>query len=728
MNLESDNILNSKNIKKSCKVKIGGKEISFSTGKLAKQADGSILVEYNNNAVLVTAVMDENPKEGFDFFPLVVDVEERMYAAGKIPGGFFKREGRASDKAILISRLTDRPIRPIFDKNIRNEIQIIATILSVDQISPYDILVINGASMALCISDIPFDGPIGAVRVGKIGERWIFNPTYEEIEISEIDIIVAGTDNNILMVEASGREVSEDIVLEAIEKGQFEIKKIVDIQKEFIAGISIEKKKILKFDIREDVLEKVKELALDKIKEKLEKITEYSNSQNREKLLDSTKKGYLQDEMKIIQNDILEKLQPEFPNDTESIIASLKEIERDMVRKLILEKEIRPDGRKPDDIRKISCEVGLFPKTTHGTGLFTRGKTQALTILALGSIKESQKIDSLGVEEFKRFMHHYNFPPYSTGETWPLRGPRRREIGHGALAEKALEPMIPNEDDFPYSLRLVSEILESNGSTSMASVCGGTLALMDAGVPILNPVSGIAMGLVKGDDDKIVILSDIQGLEDFYGDMDFKVAGTKNGITALQMDNKIKGVSLDILRQSLYKAKEGRLFILQEMLETIPEPRKKLAENAPKITLFKIPREKIGNIIGPGGKNVKSIKEEFELDEIELYDLNGEGFVSITCSDEQKMELARKRIETMLKDIGDIKKGEEFLGTVVGITNFGAFINIIPGVDGLLHISKMSDKRIRKVEDVMKIGDKIEVRIANIDDNKKIALERVDVK
>ena len=423
------------------------------------------------------------------------------------------------------------------------------------------------------------------------------------------------------------------------------------------------------------------------------------------------------------------ELEEDFPDDSESIDMSFNELERELVRKTILEKGIRPDGRKPDDIREIKCEVGLFPDTTHGMGLFTRGKTQALTILALGSIREAQKIESLGKEEFKRYIHHYNFPPFSVGETWPLRGPKRREIGHGALAEKALRPMIPDEDKFPYVLRLVSEILESNGSTSMASVCGSTLALMDAGVPILNPVSGIAMGLIKDDkSDNYVILKDIQGIEDFYGDMDFKVAGTKNGITALQMDMKIKGISLDIIKEILEKAREGRLYILEKMLEVIPEPRPTLSKCAPKITTFKIPKEKIGDIIGPGGKNIKSIKEEFNLDEIDISDYNGEGIVSIISSNDENIAMARKKIEGMLKSIDDIKVGEEFLGTVVGITNYGAFINLIPGVDGLLHISKVANKRIKDIKDYLKVGDKVLVKVENIDSkSKKIGLERTDI-
>ncbi len=714
-------------MEKSCTLDIGGKKMIFSTGKIARLAN-SVLVKFCGNGVLITVVMSQNPSGNTDFFPLVVDVEERMYAAGKIPGGFFKREGRASDKAILNSRLTDRPLRPLFDKYIRNEVQLIGTVISFDQINPYDISVINGASMALYISDIPFEEPIGAVRIGKVGENWIINPDYSEIEESIIDIVVAGTEDAILMVEAGGKEVSEEITLEAIERAHIEIKKIVDFQKEFKKIAGKEKRQTINFELNKDVEKKVRELAEGRIQEVLDNIVKYSGDDKKKALLDNTSRGYFQDKIMIIKEEIGKELESEFPEDKESIGVSFKDLERELVRKLILEKGIRPDGRKPDEIREINCEVGLFPETTHGVGLFTRGKTQALTILALGSIREAQKIDSLGKEEFKRYIHHYNFPPFSTGETWPLRGPRRREIGHGALAEKALRPMIPDEDRFPYVLRLVSEVLESNGSTSMASVCGSTLALMDAGVPIINPVSGIAMGLIKGEDDKCIVLKDIQGLEDFYGDMDFKVAGTKNGITALQMDMKIKGISLDIIKNTLEKAKEGRLYILDKMLEVIPQPREYLASSAPRITTFKVPKEKIGEIIGPGGKNIKSIKEEFDLEEIDISDYNGEGLVSITSSNDVNMEMARKKIEGMLKGIEDIKMGDEFLGTVVGITSYGAFVNLFPGVDGLLHISKVSNKRINDVNDYLKIGDKISVRVGNIDSRtKKIGLERTDI-
>jgi len=707
-------------------VEVNSKVIRFTTGKMAKQSNASVLVECGSNGVLITATMDEVFKKDLDFFPFVVDVEERMYAAGRIPGSFFRREGKATDKAILNSRLADRPLRPIFDKNLRNEVQVIATVLSVDQIYPYDILVMNGASCALYVSDIPFDEPVGAVRVAKVDGGWIINPSYDEIKRSIIDIIVAGTESALLMVEAKGKEADEETVIEAIEKSIPEIKKLVDAQREFRKKLNIDKKDLERFILNEQVYNSVVELAGKRMQEKLDNVLIYASKDNKYELLNTGRRGYISEEFEIINREVKEKLIEEFPDDSIAIDMSLKELERELVRKMILQKGIRPDGRRPEEIRNIECEVGLFPETTHGTGLFTRGRTQALSILALGSIREAQKLDNLEELEFKRYMHHYNFPPFSTGDTAPLRGPRRREIGHGALAEKALEPMIPDEDKFPYAIRLVSEILESNGSTSMASVCGSTLALMDGGVPILNPVSGIAMGLIIGEDNDFVVLSDIQGIEDFYGDMDFKVAGTKNGITALQMDIKIKGVNIEILRKALHQAKEGRLFILSKMLEVIPSSRETLSKVAPKITSFKIPKDKIGEIIGPGGKVIKSIKEEFNLDEIDIADSNGEGLVLITCRDENSIKMARKRIEAMLRTVEDIKLGDEFIGTVVGITAYGAFINIIPGVDGLLHISKIADRRINRVEEFLKLGDKIEVRVINIDKReRKISLERV---
>jgi len=710
-----------------CEIDIGGKTMEFSTGKLAMQAN-SVLVKSAGNGILVTAVMNKRASENIDFFPLTVDVEERMYAAGKIPGGFLKREGRASDKAVLTSRLTDRPLRPLFDKNMRNEVQIIATVLSVDKVNLYDISVINGASMALCISDIPFEEPVGAVRIGKVEDKWIVNPTYEELKESIIDIVVAGTENAILMVEAGGREAPEEVAIEAIGRAHDEIKKIVALQNEFREKVQKEKSETHRFQVNEKVQAKVRELAESRIKEVLSSIEELSGDPDKAIAIQEDTSNIFGERISEIKDEIVEALNEEFPDDAESIVASFKDIEKNLVREMILEKGIRPDGRKTSEIRKISCEVGLFPDTTHGMGLFTRGKTQALTILALGSIREVQRLDNLGVEEFKRYMHHYNFPPFSTGETWFLRGPKRREIGHGALAEKALRPMIPPEEDFPYALRLVSEIMSSNGSTSMASVCGSTLALMDAGVPIKNPVSGIAMGLIKGEGDKYEILTDIQGIEDFYGDMDFKVAGTKNGITALQMDIKIKGIDLEIMKAALDRAKQGRMYILEKMLDTIPEPRETLSKAAPKITTFTIPKDKIGEVIGPGGKVIKGLKEEFELDEIDVTDFNGEGMVSITSADDEAIRKAKEKIKGMLRSPEDIKVGDEFNGTVVGITPYGAFINLIPGTDGLLHISKVARERIKSVEEHLKMGDTITVRVANIDPrSRKISLERTDI-
>ncbi len=715
---------------KNIEVEINGKVISFSTGKLAKQTNSSVLVRCGSSGVLVTTVMSEQADKNSDFFPLVVDVEERMYAVGKIPGGFYKREGRASDKAILLGRLTDRPLRPLFDKNLRNAVQVVATILSADQKNPYDILVLNGASMALMISDIPFEEPIGAVRVGFVNDNFIINPTYEQLDNSLIDVVVAGTEDAILMVEAGCNEANEEVILKAIEIAQPEIRKLVKVQKDFREIVGLEKKEGIKFVLNEEVKKRVHELAYNPISEKLKNIEIAVENQKIDEILENSKKGYFQDEVKTITENVMNILFEEYPEDLESILYSLKELERTLVREFIFNKSIRPDGRKPDEIRKINCEVGLFPDTTHGTGLFTRGKTQALTILALGSMKEAQKIEGIDNEEFKRFMHHYNFPAYSTGEIGAFKGPRRREIGHGALAERALKPMIPDKESFPYVLRLVSEIMESNGSTSMASVCGSTLALMDAGVPIANPVSGIAMGLIKDerDSNKFVVLSDIQGIEDFYGDMDFKVAGTEKGITAMQMDIKVKGISIDIIRKAIFQAKAGRELILKKMLETIPRYRETLAPIVPKITTFKIPKEKIGELIGPGGKNIKAIKEEFNLEKIEIYDEDDEGVVEIVASDMNTALLARKKIEALLKGFDDLNVGDEFLGTVVGITKFGAFVNIAPGIDGLLHISKVSTKRIDKVEDFLKLNEKILVKIAFIDKKeRKISLERASL-
>ena len=567
---------------------VEGRSIVFETGKLARQADGAVLVSSGGTNVLVTVVASKEVAEGKDFFPMTVDVEERMYAAGKIPGGFIKREGRPSEKSILTARLIDRPIRPLFKDSFRNELQIVATILSVDMVNPFDVLAVNGASAALCMSDVPYDEPIGAVRLAKNDEGWIINPTFEEMENSRVDIVVAGTRDAIMMVDLEAADAREDEIVEALELVRNPINQLIDVQLRLKDMYGKPKREMVYRVIPDEVCVKVSQLTEGELRKAL-RVTEKSE---RDQKID----------------EIIEKAVENLASDLiseQDIKDSIFEIQKNIVRKNIIKEKVRVDGRRPDEIREISCEVGLFPRT-HGSGLFTRGQTQVLTVLTLGAIGEEQVLDGLGVEESKRFIHHYNFPPFSNGETGAMRGPKRREIGHGALAERALVNVIPSEDEFPYTLRLVSEVLESNGSTSMASVCGSTLALMDAGVKIKLPVAGIAMGLVKEDYD-YEILSDIQGIEDFCGDMDFKVAGTSKGITALQMDIKVKGIGLDIIRNALDKAKAGRLYILDKMFEVIDKPRSSLSDYAPRIVTMIIPQDKIGEVIGPGGKTIKKI-------------------------------------------------------------------------------------------------------------------------
>ncbi|HQA60289.1 MAG TPA: polyribonucleotide nucleotidyltransferase, partial [Tepidanaerobacteraceae bacterium] len=574
------------------KTEVGGRNLIIETGKVAQQANGSVVIKYEDTVLLVTATASKEPREGVDFLPLTVDYEERLYAVGKIPGGFIKREGKPSEKAILSARLIDRPLRPLFPKDFRNDVQIVATVLSVDQDNTPDIVAINGASCALCISDIPFDGPVGAVSVGLIDGKYIINPTVSQSEKSRLNLTVAGTKEAVLMVEAGAHEVTEEEMLEAILFGHEEIKKIVEFQEEIIKEIGKPKMQVQAEEVDAELERAVREYATDKI---LKAIKIY-DKQEREAVIDE------------INEETLEHFQELYPESEKQIANILYDILKEEVRNMITYEGIRPDGRRDDEIRPISCEVGILPRT-HGSGLFTRGQTQVLTVATLGALGDVQILDGLGIEESKRYMHHYNFPPYSTGETRVIRGPGRREIGHGALAERALEPMIPPEEEFPYTIRLVSEVLSSNGSTSMASVCGSTLALMDAGVPIKAPVSGVAMGLIK-QDDKITILTDIQGMEDFLGDMDFKVAGTKKGITAIQMDIKIKGIDENILKNALLRAKEARLFILDKMLSVISEPRKELSPYAPRIFSLTVDPEKIRDIIGPGGKTINKIIAE----------------------------------------------------------------------------------------------------------------------
>ncbi len=681
---------------------LGGKPINFQFGKVARQADGSVVVQSGDTIVLVTVVASKEPVKGLNFLPLTVEVVERMYAAGKIPGGFIKREGRPSERSILNARLIDRPIRPLFPDGFRNEIQIIATVLSVDQVNPPDVLALNGALIALAISDIPFKKNIAAVRVGRVDGSWRINPTLQELKESEVDLVLAGSKESIVMVESGAKEVDEKIMLQTLEEGHRAIKQFID----FIEGIQKElgkdKREISLSEIDSEIEVKVREDATKKIREGLH---------NPDKLA-------REEAISAIKEATMEKGQALFPEGENDIKSVLKKIEKEEVRKMILEEEIRPDGRRPDEIRPISCEVGVLPRT-HGTGLFTRGQTQALTVLTLGTVSEVQRLDGLGIEDSKRFLHHYNFPPFSTGEIWRLIGPKRREIGHGALAEKAILTVIPDELEFPYTIRLVSEVLESNGSSSMASICGSTLALMDAGVPISAPVAGIAMGLVK-EEDKVAILTDIQGVEDALGDMDFKVAGTSNGITALQMDMKVAGVDTETLRKALEQAKQGRLFILDKMLSVIAEPREKLSEFAPRIITIKINPEKIRNVIGAGGKIIRGIIDETGA----AIDIEDDGTIYISSVDGESGEKAQQIIELLVKDV---VAGDVYMGTVKKIMNFGAFVEVLPGKEGLVHISKLAKQRVPSVEDVVKVGDKILVKVVEIDKLGRINLSAIDV-
>jgi polyribonucleotide nucleotidyltransferase len=682
-----------------------GKTLSLETGRVAREAGGAVIVRLGDTMVLAAATASRSPKESVDFFPLTVDYEEKLYAAGKIPGGFFKREGRPTEKAILTSRLVDRPIRPIFPENFRNEVQIVVTPLSVDQDNAPDVLGMIGASAALTVSEIPFMGPAGAVRVGKVEGKLIINPTSEQMEKSDLDIVVAGTKDAVMMVEAGCDEVSEEDVLAAIEMAHKRIKDVIKLQEELAKLAGKPKMEVKLYEPDKTIEKYISDKASNQIEAALNITDKDKQSDELKKIEDETIEG--------VKDETLAKLFKERPFDAKAVI---KSIEKKFVRDMILNKNKRPDGRKLDEIRPISCEIGLLPRA-HGSAIFTRGQTQAMTVATLGSMGEEQRIEGLEPEERKkRYMHHYNFPAFSVGEVRPLRGPGRREIGHGALAERALLPVIPDEDKFPYTIRLVSEVLASNGSTSMASTCGSTLALMDAGIPIKSPVSGIAMGLIK-EGDKIAILSDIQGLEDFLGDMDFKVAGTSKGITALQMDIKIKGISIEIMKKALEQAKKGRAFILAKMVETISKPKQELSQFAPRVITVTVPVDKIGMVIGPGGKNIKKLIEESKCQ----IDIEDDGRVFITGEDVQGAEWAKKAIEGMT---AEAKVGEIYTGKVVRIMNFGAFVEILPGKDGLVHISQLSDKRVAKVEDVVKIGDVIKVKVVEIDDMGRINLSK----
>ncbi len=701
---------------------IAGRDLTLETGRLARQAGGAVLVTYGGTMVLVAATAAATPREGIDFFPLTVDYEERLYAAGKIPGGFIKREGRPSEKAILSARLIDRPIRPLFPKYYRNDVHVVATVMSVDQDCPPNIVAIIGAAAALSISAIPFAGPIGAVSVGLIDNRPVINPTLDEDEKSSLNLTVAGTDAAIMMVEAGAKEVPEDLMLECIMQGHDEIKRIVAFMNDFRAealrmGLAREKQEVAGPHLEPEMAARVREIATARLQEAIDTSREQRLiKQQREQLLDACR-----EEIKAMilagQDEIL-AAHPEAPSLVNDL---LTKIEKEIVRRMILNEGLRIDGRTTEAVRPITCEVGVLSRT-HGSGLFTRGETQVLTVTTLGPISDEQILDDLGVDESKRYMHHYNFPPYSVGEARPIRGPGRREIGHGALAERALEPMIPPEKEFPYAIRLVSEVLGSNGSTSMGSVCGSTLSLMDAGVPIKEPVAGVAMGLVK-EEDRVAVLTDIQGVEDALGDMDFKVAGTRNGITALQMDIKIAGIDRAILERALAQARQGRLFILDKILAAIPAPRPELSPFAPRIITMTVDPDRIRDIIGPGGKIIKKIIEETGVE----IDVEDDGRVFIASTDAAKGEQAEAIINALTRDV---ETGKVYNGKVTRVMDFGAFVEVIPGVlgmpgkEGLVHISQLANERVAKVEDVVREGDHILVKAIGFDPQGRLKLSR----
>lgn len=680
-------------------IELGGRTLTMEIGKIAKQANGAVLVRYGDTAVVVAATGTKTPREGVDFFPLTVDFEEKMYAVGKIPGGFIKREGRPAETAILTSRLIDRPIRPMFPEGYHNDVQIVATAVSVDPDNAPDIPAMIGASCALSISDIPFEGPIAGVRVGMIDGQYIINPTIEQAKVSRLNLAVAGTKDAILMVEAGAKEISEDEMLDAIWFGHEEIKKLVEWQEKIMAEVGKPKMEV-------PVYEPPAELAAE--------IEAYGAEQLKAALMDANK---LEREENVarIKAEIADAFMEKYPDNAKDVAYITQKLVKKIVRRTISVDKIRPDGRALDEVRPVTCEVGLLARP-HGSALFTRGQTQILNVLALAPLSEAQTLDGLGVELTKRYIHHYNFPPYSVGETKPLRSPGRREIGHGALAERALLPVIPSEEEFPYAIRLVSETLESNGSSSMGSVCASTLSLMDAGVPIKAPVVGVAMGLVK-DGDYFTILTDIQGLEDALGDMDFKVAGTKNGITAIQMDIKIDGINKEIFKQALAQAKRGREHIMGIMLDCIAEPRKELSKYAPKITTIHVDPEKISKIIGPGGKTIKKIVEETGA----KIDIEEDGRVYIAAVNSEE---AAKAIDMINGITAEAEVGKVYTGKVTRLMAFGAFVEILPGKEGLVHISQLSTERVNKVEDVVSVGDEIVVKVTEIDQKGRINLSR----
>ncbi len=682
---------------------IGGRVMSIETGRVAEQSSGAVLVRYGDTVILATVVGSDEPREGIDFFPLTVDVEERMYAAGKIPGGFIKREGRASEHAILACRLADRPLRPLFPKGYRNDVQIVITVLSADQENDYDILGIVGASAALSVSDIPFSGPVGAVRVGYIDDQLVINPLESQMERSRLDLAIAGTSDAVMMVEAGAKELPENLMLEAVRFGHEALQDIIKMQEKLSLAVNITKRTFNPPVADAALQAKVTAFVLPRF----------------EAAVNSTDKTARSAALSLVQAELISDLGEQYPERLKDIITFYEKALKAYVRNNILDNGIRPDGRDLKTIRAINCEVGLLPRT-HGSAIFTRGQTQVLSVVTLGSPGDEQVLDGLGASENKRFMHHYNFPPYSTGESKPLRGPGRREIGHGALAERAVAAVIPSQSEFPYTIRAVSDILSSNGSTSMGSVCGTTLALMDAGVPIHAPVAGVAMGLITGDGEregKWAVLSDIQGIEDALGDMDFKVAGTADGVTALQMDIKVKGITYEIMARALEQAREGRMFIMEKMLDAIDAPREALSTYAPRIQTIKINPDKIGAVIGPGGKMIRKIQEDSGA----KIDIEDDGSVNISAVSGDAMQHAMDAVRALTEEV---EVGHIYTGTVRRIVDFGCFVEILPGKEGLVRTSQLADYQVTRPEDVVSIGDEITVMVIEVDGQGRVNLSR----
>ena len=682
-------------------MQLGGRKLVLQTGRLAKQANAAVMVTYGETVVLCTVTASSEPKD-IDFFPLTVNYEERLYAVGKIPGGFIKREGRPSEKAVLASRLIDRPIRPLFPQGFRNDVQVLDVVMSVDQNCEPEIAAMIGTSAALSISDVPFNGPIGGVKIGRVNGNFVINPTIEQQGMSDMELVVAGTEDAIMMVEAECNELSEETVLEAIMYGHEEIKKIITLIRELVLKTSKPKMHVKLHTIDEEVNREVREFASERLIASIQIVEKHARQEAIDCINTETVTFF---EQKYEQT-------PSFLKEVKEVLST---IVKEEVRRLITHEKIRPDGRKLDEVRPIECLTSLLPRT-HGSGLFTRGQTQALSICTLGALGDVQILDGIDLEETKRFMHHYNFPPFSVGEARPLRAPGRREIGHGALGERALSKVIPSETDFPYTIRLVSEVLESNGSSSQASICASTLAMMDAGVPITAPVAGIAMGLIKNKE-HVSILTDIQGMEDHLGDMDFKVAGTSKGITAIQMDIKINGIDRKILLDALIQAKLGRIHILQQMNLVIQQPKTTLSPYAPKILNMYIHPDKIRDVIGPGGKTINKIIEETGV----KIDIEQDGRVYIASSNEEMNKMARSIIEGIVRDI---TIGEIYIGKVKRIEKYGVFVEVLPNKEGLVHVSQLSSERVEKVEDIVKIGDSITVKVTEIDPQGRINLSR----